>query len=221
MAIQWFYRIGNEVFGPVSPNEIREKAAIGEILPNTPIRKGPDGRWVRAEKVRGLFQRNDSLSAPAVPPEKSHDLLTPPPLPPPKSVPTVDGTNSECAVNGDPQEERSWLCFFQDTFLGRTLGQLVVLILFFFWLCISIVIAWAILSILYGKINLEDFVVHLVDISQPKTLAGKIICVFWCYLGYHFIFNPMFSFCSKKNIPKKRKSLMRKIGKFARSLLGK
>lgn len=93
MAIQWFFQIGNEVFGPVSPNELRKKAALGEILPNTLLRKGPDGRWVRAEKVQDLFQR-------ATPPP-SPSLGESPPIPPP--IP-----ESGALVN-EESEEPEWL----------------------------------------------------------------------------------------------------------------
>ena len=72
MAAEWFLKVGNQVHGPMSAAELRQKAAAGLIGPETPIRKGPDGQWVRAEKVRGLFSRGDSL-----------------PLPPPPNAPPV------------------------------------------------------------------------------------------------------------------------------------
>jgi len=55
-AANWFLKVGNQVHGPMSAAELRQKAAAGLIGPETPIRKGADGQWVRAEKVQGLFQ---------------------------------------------------------------------------------------------------------------------------------------------------------------------
>ena len=56
----WFFKVGDEVHGPVSPGELRQKAASGEVRPDTPVRKGADGPLVHAEKVQRLFQRSDS-----------------------------------------------------------------------------------------------------------------------------------------------------------------
>ena len=56
MAAEWFLKVGDQVHGPMSAAELRQKAAAGLIGPETPIRKGADGQWVRAEKVQGLFQ---------------------------------------------------------------------------------------------------------------------------------------------------------------------
>ena len=54
-AAFWFFRIGNQVHGPMSATELLEKAAAGVITAQTPIRKCADGQWVPAEKVRGAF----------------------------------------------------------------------------------------------------------------------------------------------------------------------
>ncbi len=64
MAHDWFYKVGEQLCGPVSASELLQKAATGEILPNTPVSNRPDGRWVRAEQVQGLFRRADSPPLP-------------------------------------------------------------------------------------------------------------------------------------------------------------
>ncbi|REJ82661.1 MAG: DUF4339 domain-containing protein, partial [Planctomycetota bacterium] len=58
MAIQWFYQREGRPSGPVDSRELRRLAEAGSVTPNTLVRKGASGRWVRAENVRGLFQRS-------------------------------------------------------------------------------------------------------------------------------------------------------------------
>ena len=52
---QWFYQIMGETFGPVSPSELRQLAQASTISVDTLVRKGADGDWVRAERVKGLW----------------------------------------------------------------------------------------------------------------------------------------------------------------------
>ena len=59
----WYYQFGGEVHGPMPPAELRQKVAAGEVQPDTLVRKGAEGRWVRAERVRGLLQPTDSPPA--------------------------------------------------------------------------------------------------------------------------------------------------------------
>ena len=44
-------------FGPVSPSELRRLAIAGKISHDTLVRKGDQGNWVRAQRVRGLFEQ--------------------------------------------------------------------------------------------------------------------------------------------------------------------
>lgn len=56
MAAEWFYRTpeGAEV-GPVSAADLKRLAERNKLHPDTPIRKGGDGRWSAAAKVKGLL----------------------------------------------------------------------------------------------------------------------------------------------------------------------
>ena len=79
MAPEWFYQAKGQQRGPVASSELLRLADAGAIMPDTLVcmataTRTADGRWVRAEKVQGLFQR----SAPARPPSPT----SPPPLPP-------------------------------------------------------------------------------------------------------------------------------------------
>ena len=122
MAIEWFLKVGNNIHGPMSAAELRQKAAAGLIGPETPIRKGADGRWVRAEKVQGLFSRDDSLPLPASPPPRTLPVPPPqrlPPVPPspPVALPAqiVNGPTeiaAELATNAPPERVRPWIRYW-------------------------------------------------------------------------------------------------------------
>ena len=56
MAGEWYYKLMGEVIGPISSIELKQLARAGDIRPDTHVRKGPDGRWVMAERVKGLLE---------------------------------------------------------------------------------------------------------------------------------------------------------------------
>lgn len=51
---QWYVRVGEKVSGPHRAGTIRRAAREGKVKPTTAVRKGNDGRWVEARRVRGL-----------------------------------------------------------------------------------------------------------------------------------------------------------------------
>jgi hypothetical protein len=63
---EFFYRRGDKVCGPVSARHIRALAAAGEIISSDFVRKGNEGKWILAERAKGLI--------PAV---ESHDESSP------------------------------------------------------------------------------------------------------------------------------------------------
>jgi len=65
--LEWYYKGQGEPVGPLTPSEIRKHALEGKITHTCQVRQGPESRWVRAEKVRGLF---DSVLKPSLPEEK-------------------------------------------------------------------------------------------------------------------------------------------------------
>ncbi|MDB4372159.1 GYF domain-containing protein [Mariniblastus sp.] len=52
---EWFYRVMGEEIGPVTTNELRQRANSGQLLPETEVRKSGTDRWVRASQLKGLF----------------------------------------------------------------------------------------------------------------------------------------------------------------------
>ena len=93
MAIQWFHQRGGRPSGPVDSRELRRLAEAGIVTPNTLVRRGASGRWVRAENVRGLFQRSTPVPSPS--------LGASPPGPPPPSSPVPESGAPSRGVSGE------------------------------------------------------------------------------------------------------------------------
>lgn len=55
MAAQWYYKLSNEEFGPVSSSELKRLAEAKTIVPDTFVKREADSDWVRAHRVSGLF----------------------------------------------------------------------------------------------------------------------------------------------------------------------
>ena len=53
--VAWYVRKGSKEHGPFASRQLKKLAAEGKIKPDTPLRRGEDGAWVRAAKVKGLF----------------------------------------------------------------------------------------------------------------------------------------------------------------------
>jgi hypothetical protein len=51
----WFYDHDGRVNGPVNVAELRQLAALGQLLPTDRVRKEDMNRWVKAKAVKGLF----------------------------------------------------------------------------------------------------------------------------------------------------------------------
>ena len=66
MAAEWYYQIMGQQLGPISPTELRALASTGAVTPETIVKKGVDGVWLRAERVQGFFEWSDSRPTLAV-----------------------------------------------------------------------------------------------------------------------------------------------------------
>ena len=56
MASEWFYRtIGVQQVGPISSDELRNLAQRGMLSHDTLVKNSPEGPWVPADRVKGLF----------------------------------------------------------------------------------------------------------------------------------------------------------------------
>ena len=56
MVAEWYYRTSTgQTKEPVTAARLKQLAQLGEIGPATEIRKGTEGRWITANKVKGLL----------------------------------------------------------------------------------------------------------------------------------------------------------------------
>ena len=62
MASQWFYEIAGKQGGPVTSAELLALAQRSVVVHDTLVRKGPDGKWVSAKRVGGLFPEANAKS---------------------------------------------------------------------------------------------------------------------------------------------------------------
>ena len=63
MAAEWYYKTAtNEEVGPFAPDDLKRLASEGRISSSTMVRKGMDGRWVPAKKVKGLVNGEPAKS---------------------------------------------------------------------------------------------------------------------------------------------------------------
>lgn len=57
MANNWYYKLMGEEFGPLTSSELRQYAADGRLTRDAYVRRDNEDRWVSAESIRGLFDR--------------------------------------------------------------------------------------------------------------------------------------------------------------------
>ena len=59
MAKPWYFQVMGTEVGPLTSAELMEKVAIGQIQPDTLVRSGKDGKWVPADRWKGLLPSNE------------------------------------------------------------------------------------------------------------------------------------------------------------------
>lgn len=82
MLSEWFYKTAEAEIGPVTANQLLSLAQSGTVLPSTLVRKGKEGQWVAANRIKGLFadvQPIGSATTESNPENVGRQL--PPPLP--------------------------------------------------------------------------------------------------------------------------------------------
>lgn len=56
MATEWYCRLMGSELGPFTSKQLLEMARHHQITPDDSVRKGADGNWVGAHRVKGLFE---------------------------------------------------------------------------------------------------------------------------------------------------------------------
>ena len=87
MAKPWFFQVMGVEIGPLTPAELKEKVQIGQIQADTLVRSGTDGKWIPADRWKGLLPaKEDTPEAPPAPVKEALEATAPKT----KSIPLVD-----------------------------------------------------------------------------------------------------------------------------------
>lgn len=73
MALKWLVRRGEKISGPVSTDELRQKASAGILLPTDEISQPGQDNWISAMSVKGLFHAEPASNpAATAAPDRGH-----------------------------------------------------------------------------------------------------------------------------------------------------
>ena len=64
----WFYQMMGAEIGPLSSAELMEKVQIGQVQADTLVRQGTDGKWIPADRWKGLLPKPAEEELPPAPP---------------------------------------------------------------------------------------------------------------------------------------------------------
>ncbi len=70
MANPWFFQVMGAEIGPLTSAELKEKVQIGQIQPDTLVRSGQDGKWIPADRWKGLLPPKEAPPDPPPAPAK-------------------------------------------------------------------------------------------------------------------------------------------------------
>ena len=60
MSVEWYCRLMGTEMGPYTSKQLIEMARSHQLTPQDFVKKGADGRWVDAHRVKGLFDEDAS-----------------------------------------------------------------------------------------------------------------------------------------------------------------
>jgi RsiW-degrading membrane proteinase PrsW (M82 family) len=63
-GIGWYFRDGTVTFGPYSASEVIALGTLGLIRPSDYVRRGTNGDWIRADRIKGMRLRPERPSEP-------------------------------------------------------------------------------------------------------------------------------------------------------------
>jgi hypothetical protein len=79
MFTTWYVKVGAKEHGPYLPSQLKRLAEEGKVSPESEVRRGTDGSWVRARRVKGLFPvTTPTPDKAAINEEDVLDILGPP-----------------------------------------------------------------------------------------------------------------------------------------------
>ena len=71
MAKPWYFQVMGAEIGPLTSAELKEKVQIGQIQPDTLVRSGQDGKWIPADRWKGLLPPKEEKPEPPPPSAKT------------------------------------------------------------------------------------------------------------------------------------------------------
>jgi hypothetical protein len=76
MATQWYCRLMGTELGPFTSKQLLEMARGHRLMPDDSVKKGADGMWVAAHRVKGLFDDTSAstIIMASLPPEVKRAL---------------------------------------------------------------------------------------------------------------------------------------------------
>jgi hypothetical protein len=83
MAKPWYFQMMGAEIGPLTPAELMDRVKLGQVQPDTLVRSGSDGKWIPADRWKGLLPSKEVEVEPAPAPAKE------------SSEPTSLGTKQE------------------------------------------------------------------------------------------------------------------------------
>lgn len=76
MAKPWYFQVMGAEIGPLTSAELKEKVQIGQIQPDTLVRSGTDGKWIPADRWKGLLPSKEIEPEPPPTPTKDAQAAT-------------------------------------------------------------------------------------------------------------------------------------------------
>lgn len=67
MTAEWFYVHDGQIAGPLTAAQLRQQALAAKVTASDHVRRGTEGPWVAATKVKGLFDPPPPVPPPPVP----------------------------------------------------------------------------------------------------------------------------------------------------------
>jgi hypothetical protein len=98
MAKPWYFQMMGAEIGPLTSAELMERVKLGQVQPDTLVRSGQDGKWVPADRWKGLLPAKEDKPEPQTP---THAKETPAakPAPAKTEAASVASTLSAGLVN--------------------------------------------------------------------------------------------------------------------------
>lgn len=71
MAKPWFFQMMGAEIGPLTSAELMDRVKLGQIQPDTLVRSGQDGKWIPADRWKGLLPSKEDKPEPPPAPAKA------------------------------------------------------------------------------------------------------------------------------------------------------